>query len=84
MKITLESTTRIVDVASHGAEDHSVQGRVWEGVNESGVRVVAVITRIAAHRGIGPDKMAEFARDLEECAPPSPMAIEAIPLRLIV
>ena len=41
MKVTLESTTKIVEL-------NGVQARIWEGTTEGGIRVHAFITRIAA------------------------------------
>ncbi len=76
MRITIESTDRVVELISNGV---SVPGRVWEGRTERGVPVIAVITRIAAHLE---DDQAEFEHDLRETRSPSPAAIAAIPLRL--
>lgn len=78
MKITIESTNRVVTVESEGA---MMPARVWEGVTENGVKVVAVIVRVVCHKD---DDAAEFERDLKVCRPPSGMAMDAIPLRLII
>lgn len=74
MKVTLESTTRIVTV-------NGVPGRVWEGETDSGVRCYAVVTRIAVHKD---DDARQFEAELQECKPPSQRAIDAIPLRLVL
>jgi hypothetical protein len=76
--VTLTSTTRIVDLERDGVR---ILGRIWEGTTASGIRVVAVIPRIAAATG---DNLEEFERDLQQCEPPSAMAVEAIPLRLVL
>jgi len=73
MKVTLESTTRIVEIAG-------VPGRVWEGHTESGIPVIAVITRVAVHQS----QHTEFETELRECRAPSDAAVQAIPLRLIL
>lgn len=73
MKITLESTDKLVDL-------NGIPARVWEGQTESGIRVHAFITRIAVHRD---DDTSEFERDLQEHRAPSP-EVALIPLRLIL
>jgi hypothetical protein len=44
MKMTIESTTRIVNA-------DGIDCRVWEGVSERGVRVQVLVPRIAAQDG---------------------------------
>lgn len=69
MKLTLESTTQLVEV-------HGIEGRVWEGVTERGVKVQAVITRIAVARA---DDNSQFERELVEKdhkTPPEPRAFD--------
>lgn len=78
MKVTLESTTRIVELERNGQK---MPARVWEGTTESGIKVYAAITRIAVHKD---DDATQFEREVEACVPPSPRAIEAIPLRMIL
>ncbi len=82
MKITLESTTKIVDLFIDGAK---VPARIWEGATETGTPVHAFITRMAPTIQMPlPDQVErEFGLQLQECRPPSPH-IEAIPLRLIL
>lgn len=83
MKVTLESTTRIVELEV--AAGVVVPGRIWEGVTESGIRVVALVTRIAAETGNGPDTLAEFERELQQCHEPRTRgALEAFPLRMVL
>ena len=83
MKITLESTTKIVDLVVAGCH---VPARIWEGHTENGIPCFAFITRIAPaipEAELTADQDAEFQRDLNEQRAPSP-AVEAIPLRLIL
>jgi hypothetical protein len=78
MKITLESTTKIVDLRL--PDGATVKARLWEGWTASGIGVHAYITRVAVIREAN---QAEFERELTECRPPSP-EVEAIPLRLVL
>lgn len=78
MKVTLQSTTRIVELEVNGA---IVPGRIWEGQTESGIHVVAVITRVVCS---AMDNQQEFVNELQSCAPPSSMALDAIPLKMII
>jgi hypothetical protein len=64
MKMTIESTTRMVEV-------NGVPARVWEGKSERGVPVVCCITRIAVDKGAD---NSQFERELQEHKPPSPAA----------
>lgn len=73
MKITLESTTKIVEV-------DGVPSRIWEGETASGVRVHAYVTRIAVAIQ---DYTVEFDDELQACRTPSP-EVAAIPLRLML
>lgn len=85
MKVTLESTTKIVKLlARQGAEP--VPARVWEGRTEGGIPVFAFITRIAPaipEAELTADQDAEFQRDLQQTKAPSP-AVQAIDMRLIL
>jgi hypothetical protein len=74
MKITIESTTKIVSV-------NGVPARIWEGKTESGIDVHCYITRIAIDEN--DPRKGEFQHELMECKKPSP-EIEAIPARLIL
>jgi len=74
MKLILEQTDRIVTV-------NDVPARVWEGVTGAGVKVMALITRIAVHNT---DDASELEAELLEQKPPSVRAEEAFPLRLII
>lgn len=73
MKITIESTTQIVQV-------NGIDCRVWEGKTEGGVRVQCLIPRIAARMG---ENLSQFEAELEEQRPPSP-DFQPFPLRMIL
>ncbi len=76
MKITIESTAKIVEV-------NGVPARVWQGTTASGIEVVAFITRVA-HDANEPEEVAEhFKTELYECAAPREMA-NGIPSKLIL
>lgn len=80
LKITIESTTRVVEVQLHpGAAP--VPGRIWEGETESGIPVTCLVTRVAVKNGHPTE---QFERELQEQRPPSAEAIQAIPLRMIL
>ena len=73
MKVTLESTSKIVEV-------NGVPCRIWQGETESGIPVHGFITRIAVHKNAD---ASEFERELQECRPPS-HDIQAYPARIIL
>ena len=72
MKITIESTSRVVEASG-------IKCRVWEGVSEGGVKVSCLIPRIAAD---AEQDLAQFEAELQEHAAPS--AIVAFPLRMVL
>jgi hypothetical protein len=78
MKVTLESTDKVVELVVNG---QTVPARIWEGETATGVKVHAYITRIACDKTAD---AAEFERDLQECRPPSASVRDNIPLRLIL
>lgn len=65
MKLTIEPTDRIVTLASRGGAE--IQARVWEGADETGVKVHLFIARVAVHDS-EPEAQARFAAELQECA----------------
>jgi hypothetical protein len=73
MKVTIESTTKIVEL-------NNVPARVWEGQTEDGIAVHCYITRISVE---SEGDTEQFERELQECKAPS-AEIEAIPLRMIL
>lgn len=84
MKITLESTSKIVSLVIDGA---SVPARVWQGETESGIPVHAFITRITpeiSKQDPNIDALtAEFETELQRCADPR-ATLGYIPLHLIL
>jgi hypothetical protein len=84
MKIMIESTDKIVTIERNGAE---MPARVWQGETEDGIPVQCYITRIAPeipeNHVNHAELTADFARELQECAPPRP-SVQAIPLRLVI
>lgn len=76
MKITIESTTRVV-TANDG-----IKCRVWEGETSRGVKIQVLIPRIAVKNG---QDVSQFEAELQEqAAPPSTEALEAFPLRMLI
>lgn len=82
MKISLESTTKIVHLAADRGGP-SIEARVWEGVTETGIPVHCFITRLAATIPREDPRQSEFAAQLTECKAPTP-DVEAYPLRMIL
>lgn len=77
MKITIESTTKIVTLQT---SDGIMPARIWEGMTDSGIPVHCYVTRIAVHNN---EDQSQFERELKECRAPS-ADVQAIPLRLIL
>lgn len=73
MKVTLESTTAIVEV------NGIVKARLWEGKTESGIEIHAFITRIAVAKEAD---TSQFDRELEEQRPPSVHLADVYPARM--
>lgn len=74
MKITIESTSKIVEASG-------IQCRVWEGKTEHGVQVTCLIPRIATDAQ--EKDLSQFESELQEHRAPSPI-VEAWPLRMIL
>lgn len=74
MKVTLESTTKIVFL-------DGVKCRVWEGHSESGIPVHCYIPRVALSNN--ESDPSQFEAELLVQRPPS-LDIAGIPLRLIL
>ena len=74
MKITIESTTKIVNL-------NGVPARVWEGKTESGIKVHTFITRIAVDKE--EKRIDEFENELQQQRQPS-TEIESYPLKIIL
>lgn len=77
MKITIESTTKIVELQTAAG---IIPARIWEGQTDSGIPVHCYITRVAVHEI---KDCRQFERELKEQRKPS-FAVEAIPFRLIL
>lgn len=73
MKITIESTTKIVKA-------NGVDCRVWEGESERGVKVICLIPRIAVKEG---QDTSQFEAELQEQRAPSADAA-VYPMRMIL
>lgn len=73
MKVTLESTTRVVKL-------NGMPCRIWEGETVGGVKCHAYIARVAAKDD---QDLSQFNTELEDKRAPSP-EVEAIPLRMIL
>ena len=73
MKITIENTTKVVEL-------NGIPARVWEGATESGVKVVVFVSRISVPEG---EDTAEFEKELKETKAPSVEAV-GLPLRMIL
>jgi hypothetical protein len=64
MRITIESTSRIVEIETPTGK---IPARLWEGRTDSGVPVECLVTRIAAHKSAD---LAQFEAELQEQPPP--------------
>ena len=77
MKLTIESTTKIIDLV---VGMNRVPARVWEGHTDSGIPVHCFITRVA----VGNEQdQSQFEAELRRCRQPSP-EVAAIPLKFII
>ena len=69
MKITIENTDKLVELAIGGAQ---VPARVWQGETESGVQVHCFVTRIAVPLDAPAEVQEQFERELQQTAPLRP------------
>lgn len=79
MKITIESTTKIVELRDE-ARGTTIPARIWEGHTENGIPVHCYVTRIAVHEK---QDQSQFEAELQSHRAPSP-EVAAIPLRMIL
>lgn len=79
MKITIESTTKIV-LVKPAAFTQGMECRVWEGETEKGVKVQCLIPRIAVKLG---EDTSQFEKELKEQRAPS-AEVAAFPMRMIL
>ena len=77
MEVNLVSTSKIITIVKDGAE---IPARVWEGVTAAGIKVQALVTRIAAQKD---QDLSQFEAELQETAAPS-SEVQAFPLRMIL
>ncbi|GAC1478771.1 MAG: hypothetical protein NVS1B6_19990 [Steroidobacteraceae bacterium] len=75
MKITIESTERVVEV------NGGLRARVWDGYTESGIPVHCMVAMIAVHNG---HDQTQFERELHVHRMPSGDAVQAFPLRMVL
>lgn len=83
MKITIESTSKLVEIQSDvGA---SIPARIWEGMTDTGIPVHCYVTRICPSLlpPLSPAIEAEFKESLMECKPPSRI-LDGIPLKFFL
>jgi hypothetical protein len=76
MKITIESTTKLVTL-------NGVDARLWEGETDSGIKVHCFIVRIAHDIDAPPERVEQFTRELHAQRPPAPELIP-YPTRMIL
>lgn len=74
MKLTIESTTRVINV-------NGVPARVWEGTSENGTPVYLAVTRVAVPEGAD---QAPFQKELQTHKGPSDAAVQCFPLRMVI
>jgi len=75
MKITVESTSKIVELSG-------VPARIWEGQTDSGIKVHCFVTRIAIDKD--ELRISEFEKELKETRTPSPEIENYYPSRLVL
>lgn len=79
MKVTLDSTTQIVDLETPSGR---VPARLWVGHTENGIAVHAFITRIAVHKD---DDASQFERELSAAHVEVPDHLRGVyPARLVI
>ncbi len=76
MKICIVNTTQTTVI-------NGIPVRVWEGYTESGIKVVALVTRVAIDKDEPLEVIEQFRKELEEQAPPSE-DVAVFPLRMIL
>lgn len=84
MKITIESTTKIVTLKSH-SEGEGIQTRVWQGKTDSGIPVYCLISRVMVPEGRPENEYKEFETELFDKPKAQPdLEASIIPLRFII
>ena len=64
MKITLESTTQITQI-------DGVAARVWEGVTDTGIKIICLITAISVSEDESEATLQQFQNELQQIKPPT-------------
>jgi len=64
MKLTIENTTKIVEL-------NGIPARIWKGTTDTGIAVYCFITLIAIKESESPENIAQFEAELEEQRAPS-------------
>lgn len=82
MKLTIESTSKIVELQPQGGAG-AIPARIWEGETANGVKVHVYVTRIAV--SLAADQ-SEFERELQAVGQPRRPSpdVDLLPLRLII
>lgn len=75
MKLTLRPTDQIVTLEPRGNVGQGVAARIWEGHDEHGFPVVALINRVAVREREAPEVHERFQRELQECEKLTPSAV---------
>lgn len=78
MKLTIESTTKVVEFDLNGAK---VPARIWEGQTDTGIPVHCFVTRVAVQKDLD---CTQFEKELQEHRPPSAEIDRVYPLRMIL
>lgn len=82
MTVTLHATEKIVEL--QGAEEHPpIKARIWEGQTDTGIKVFALISRIAIDANSPQHVIDQFNAELMETRPPS-ASIQSFPNRIIL
>lgn len=80
MRVTIEPTPKIVQVADPANPSHAIPARVWQGVTDKGLQVTMLVTRVAAAAS---SDCRELEEALKEQTPPR-ADVAAFPTRMIL
>lgn len=80
MKITIESTSEVLDIAVPGGG--TVPARIWKGFTDGGVPVDCYVTRISPQTHDSAH-IAQFESELRSCRTPS-RELGAVSFRMIL
>lgn len=83
MKLTIENTTKIVELESR--RNRPIVCRIWEGHDENGTPVHLIVARVGVHKDLPDAAHERFRRELTEtAAPPSAEVGKAYDLRYFI